>query len=94
MPDDKKIIEPIDAAFDDVAKALVGGKNDDVKRRALFSGPLPIADVDLMCAVLDDETRVLSATSIFKAFKRPRKGLTLGLKLAGTSFRHFWLQRT
>lgn len=83
MPDDKKIIEPIDAAFDDVAKALVGGKNDDVKRRALFSGPLPIADVDLMCAVLDDETRVLSATSIFKAFKRPRKGANTRLEIGG-----------
>lgn len=83
MPDDKKIIEPIDAPFDAVAKSLVTGKNDDVKRRALFSGPLPIADVDLTCAVLDDETRVLSATSIFKAFKRPRKGANTRLEIGG-----------
>jgi hypothetical protein len=79
----KDIIEPIDAPFDAVAKAMVTGKNDAIKRRALFSGPLPIADVDLMCAVLDDETRVLSATSIFKAFKRPRKGANTRLEIGG-----------
>lgn len=83
MADDKKLIEPINAPFDDVSRAMVAGKNDDVKRRALFSGPLPIADVDLYCAVLDDETRVLSATSIFKAFKRPRKGANTRLEIGG-----------
>jgi len=82
MPNDKTI-EPIDAPFEAVAKAMVVGKNDDVKRRALFSGPLPIADVELHCAVLDDETRVLSATSIFKAFKRPRKGANSRLEIGG-----------
>ena len=59
MADDKKIIQPIDADFDDVARSIVISKDNSIRRRALFSGPLPIADVDLMCAVLDDETRVL-----------------------------------
>ncbi|WP_297327145.1 P63C domain-containing protein [uncultured Bartonella sp.] len=56
---------------------------EEIKRYALLSGPLPIGDVDLECAVLDDETRVLSATSIFKAFKRPRQGVNTRLEIAG-----------
>ena len=62
---------------------------EQVKRYALLSGPLPIGDVDLECAVLDDETRVLSATSIFKAFKRPRQGVNTRLEIDGTTIPPF-----
>ena len=54
-----------------------------------MSGPLPIADVDLHCAVLDDETRILSASSIFQAFKRPRKGMNDRLEVEGTKLPPF-----
>jgi hypothetical protein len=77
------IINPINADFDSVVSAVSKGENDDIKRRALMSGPLPIANIDLHCAVLDDETRIISATSIFAAFKRPRKGMNNRLTLGG-----------
>lgn len=40
--------------------------------KALLSGNLPIANIELNCAVLDDElnTRVIGMTSVFKAFDR------------------------
>ncbi len=84
MADDKDTIKPIDASFDDLAQAVIKGRDDDIKRFALMSGPLPIADVDLECAVLDNEARVLSATSVFKAFKRSRKGMNTRLEIGGT----------
>jgi len=83
MPKQPEKIEPIDGKFDEVISAVTKGKDDHIKRRALLSGPLPIADVDLHCAVLDDETRIISATSIFKAFKRPRKGMNQRLTVGG-----------
>jgi P63C domain len=79
-----EVIEPINAKFGSVAKAIVKPEEELIHRYALMSGPLPIANVDLQCAVLDDETRVLSATSIFTAFKRPRKGMNSRLEVDGT----------
>ncbi len=40
--------------------------------KALYQGPLPIGDVELDCAILDNEenTRVVNMTSVFKAFDR------------------------
>jgi len=40
--------------------------------KALVSGKLPIANIELNCAVLDDKsnTRVIGMTSVFKAFDR------------------------
>ena len=40
----------------------------------MWPGTLPIGDVELDCAVLDDGRRVLTATSVFKAFGRKRRG--------------------
>ena len=37
-------------------------------------GKIIIGEKELTCAVLEDGTRVLSNTSVFKAFNRPRKG--------------------
>jgi|TARA_B110000908_G_C10228219_1_gene439161 hypothetical protein len=89
MPKKPEIIDPIDASFDGLVGAVSTGKMDGVIRRALFSGLLPIADLDLHCAVLDDETRILSATSIFSAFKRPRKGMNSRLEIGGTQLPPF-----
>ena len=40
--------------------------------KALVSGKLPIANIELNCAVLNDEanTRIIGAASVFKAFDR------------------------
>ncbi|MBQ0073648.1 MAG: P63C domain-containing protein [Prevotella sp.] len=42
--------------------------------KAIHDGMLKIGDKELPCAVLDNGMRVLSASSIFSAFDRPRKG--------------------
>lgn len=83
MPDDKKIIEPINADFDAVANAMLKTEDVGPHRYALLSGPLPIGNVDLQCAVLDDETRILSATSIFTAFNKRRQGMNDRLEIDG-----------
>lgn len=41
---------------------------------ANYEGEITLGDKKLPCAVLSDNTRVLSAASIFGAFERPRKG--------------------
>jgi len=43
-------------------------------QKALYSGKLEIGNSELFCYVLDDGTRLLSATSVFTAFGRSRKG--------------------
>ena len=42
--------------------------------RSTHEGILKIGDKELPCAVLSDGTRVLTATAVFHAFDRPRKG--------------------
>lgn len=41
---------------------------------AKYEGILHLGDKELSCAVLNDNTRVISATAVFEAFDRPRKG--------------------
>lgn len=43
-------------------------------RKATHEGDLHLGDKVLSCAVLDDGTRVLTATTVFQAFDRPRRG--------------------
>lgn len=47
---------------------------EDKILKASYTGVLNIGNADLLCYVLEDGTRVLAATSFFKAFDRPRKG--------------------
>ena len=51
--------------------------------KALVSGILPINKKELNCAVLNDEehTRVISASAIFEALDRPRKGQNKRLEI-------------
>lgn len=42
--------------------------------KATHEGELPLGDKTLSCAVLSDGTRILTASAVFKAFDRPRKG--------------------
>ncbi len=44
--------------------------------KAMYRGKLPIANMEINCAVLDNEIRILSATSVFEAFGRSRRGLS------------------
>lgn len=79
MPDDKKTIEPIDADFDDVASALVDvAKLPDVSGpvpKAVVDGYLPLGNVEIPCAVLDDihNTRVLTQEGFLKSIGRAGK---------------------
>ena len=57
--------------------------------KALYGGKLPIAGIELDCAVLDDGTRVLTQAAVFKAFDRPRKGMNTRLEIDGTKIPPF-----
>lgn len=46
----------------------------DKMLKATHEGELVLGDKKLSCAVLNDNTRILSAAAVFKAFDRPRKG--------------------
>src|SRR4051794_32768946 len=89
MPDDKKLIEPIDADFDEVAKAMVsadaavpdegpGKGNREVADANLpvarWRGSLDLAGNELDCYVLEDGTRVLSSGSATKAIAEVDRG--------------------
>jgi P63C domain len=67
-----KIIKPIDAKFKDVAAAMIKSDVSTKIHKALYEGPIPIGDLELDVAVLDDKdnTRVINMTSVFKAFGR------------------------
>lgn len=72
-------IQPINANFDDVANAIVGrkAKPEDSRKKlpsAVYSGLLPIGDVEIDCAVLEDGTRVLSERAVHRAFGSKRGG--------------------
>lgn len=47
---------------------------DEKLPKVMYSGKVKIGEKELSCAVLDDETRILTNTAIFQAFDRPRKG--------------------
>lgn len=49
-------------------------KVDEKLPKVMYSGKVKIGEKELSCAVLDDETRILTNTAIFQAFDRPRKG--------------------
>ena len=60
MPDDKNTIEPIDADFDAVAKAMTSIGETELKvPSARYGGILAIGDVQIPCYVLEDGQRVL-----------------------------------
>jgi hypothetical protein len=71
MPPKDKTIDPIHATFEDVTTAMVHQASPKIYK-ALYQGPLPIEDLELDCAILDDKdnTRVINMTSVFKAFDR------------------------
>ena len=70
MADEKETIEPIYARFDDVVKSIAPAAKNIPS--AIYQGPLPIGDIELECAILDDaeNTRVIGMVSVFRAFGR------------------------
>lgn len=57
--------------------------------RAVYLGELPIGDVSIDCAILDDGRRIISTKSIFEAFGRTRKGQNSRLEIDGTKLPPF-----
>lgn len=57
--------------------------------KALYKGKLPIGNLELDCYVLDNNMRILSSSSVFKAFDRPRKGMNSRLEIEGTKIPPF-----
>lgn len=88
-PKSDKIIQPIPDTFDSVSSAML--KSGQVQKLpiALYQGILPIGDVELDCAVLDNGKRILTAVSIFTAFGRARKGMNSRLEIDGTKIPPF-----
>ncbi len=46
--------------------------------KAIHEGKLKIGDIELDCAVLEDGTRILSRSAIFRAFGRTKRGRATG----------------
>ncbi len=85
MTDDKKRNPPLSLDMD-FSEALTRFAGTDPKEAAaqeaaskgiplaLYSGKLPIGDIELDCAVLEDGTRVLSERAVHRAFGSKRGG--------------------
>ncbi len=76
MSDDNKIIAPINASFDAVAKAMipaapVKGKSDLPVAR--YAGTLALGETEIGCAVLEDGTRLLTQSDMMRALGRARQ---------------------
>lgn len=78
MPEDRKTIEPIDADFDDVAKAMLAAESPDALQGpgkgnkevadpslpvARWRGLIDLGGASIDCYVLDDGTRLLASSS-------------------------------
>lgn len=89
MPKPKtQIIEPIDGSLDEVSSKIFNNIKIDLPK-ALYKGVLPIAGSDLDCVVLNDGRRIITATAIFDAFDRARKGMNDRLEINGTKIPPF-----
>lgn len=75
MPEKKDEIPNIPDTFDSVVGSVVAGasSNQDILD-AVYSGQLPIGDIELDCAVLDGGVRVLSERAVHRAFGSKRGG--------------------
>lgn len=67
----------------------IGESDPGALPKAMYWGVLPIGDMQLDCVVLDNGTRILTATSIFQAFGRSRKGMNSRLEIEGTKLPPF-----
>lgn len=81
MPNDKKIIEPINADFDAVAKAMTLAAGPPEKPlEATHRGILPIGGLQLECYVLEDGRRVFAKRGMARAIGLKSEGGNAFLK--------------
>jgi hypothetical protein len=75
MPKKTNLIEPINATVDELTDAIFR-KSPSIKSKlkSTHEGVLPLANIDLNVAVLNDGTRVISQAGVFKAFGRTKRG--------------------
>jgi hypothetical protein len=73
MPNDKTI-SPIPDSFENVTNSIIGPQNKGEILEAVYSGNLPIGEIELDCAVLEGGVRVLSERAIHRAFGSKRGG--------------------
>jgi len=76
MPNDNKTIEPINASFDAVAKAMTPSRKSQAENQlpvALYSGVLSLGEAEIGCAVLEDGTRLLTQSDMMRALGRARQ---------------------
>src|ERR1700741_467996 len=84
MPDDKKMIEPIAASFDDVAKAMTrSAEPPQNPLQATHRGILPIGGLQLECYVLEDGRRVFAKRGMARAIGLKSEGGNAFLKTLG-----------
>ncbi len=78
MPPKDKIIEPINAEFDDVVDSIVSPPSEMVKNTGIISathkGILPIGGLQLDCYVLEDGRRVFHKRGMAKAIGLKSEG--------------------
>ncbi len=74
MDEKSKEIMPIDDTLKNVTNAVVSGGPDKKLPVAVYNGMLPIGDLEIDCAVLEDGTRVLSERAVHRAFGSKRGG--------------------
>lgn len=76
MPDDKNIIQPIEADFEDVARALIPAAKPALKAKlpiARYTGSISLGEAEIGCAVLEDGTRLLTQSDMMRALGRARQ---------------------
>jgi hypothetical protein len=74
MDKNEQIKKPINADFENISTNLLKpSANIEKQLIAMYRGKLPIGNIELDCAVLNNGQRILSAKSVFAAFDRPRR---------------------
>ena len=79
MAKERTVTAPIVGAIDEVVNSINESKTLPTARNkklpsAVYSGLLPIGDIAIGCAVLEDGTRVLSERAVHRAFGSKRGG--------------------
>ena len=92
MAKNDKIIEPIDADFDDVAKAMIPvGVAEEKIPTARYGGILAIGEVQIPCYVLEDGRRVIHQRGMVSGVGMSRGGSSRG---GGDRLAYFVAQKT
>ncbi|MFL0671613.1 MAG: P63C domain-containing protein [Erythrobacter sp.] len=92
MPKNEQIIEPINASFDDVARAMTPAvAADEIVPSARYGGILAIGEIQIPCYVLEDGTRVIHQRGMVSALGMSRGGSSRG---GGDRLAHFVGQKT